>query len=241
MKIGFFDSGIGGLTILKAVRALLPEYDYVFVGDTKNLPYGDKSEAEIRELTSSGVGRLFEMGARIAVVACNTASAESVRMLQKEEHADRKVLGVVIPTVEAVIEAELTRPLIIGTTRTVSSGKYENELRTRAPGIHPTSLATPELVPLIEAGQMHDALSVLAEQVDPRVGEIDGLVLGCTHYTLLKDALRQRYSFPIISQDEIIPGKLRAYLQAHSEISEKLAQNGTCEYFFTGKPSSDCF
>ena len=232
MKIGFFDSGLGGLTILKATRELLPQYDYLYFGDTANLPYGDKTEEEIYEFTSSAVRRLFDEGAILVIVACNTASAESVRKLQAtmlvDEYANRKVLGVIIPTVEALVECGAQNVLLIGTRRTVSSGKYEKELKKISSQIKLTSHATPKLVPFIESGNISGACTTLEITLQGEVGEeIDTIVLGCTHYTLLKDNVRSLYRKRVISQDEIIPVKIQTYLEKHTEIKSTHSLGGT--------------
>jgi glutamate racemase len=235
MKIGFFDSGLGGLTILKAVASLMPEYDYEFYGDTANLPYGDKTEEEIYELTKAGIEDLFEKDTILVVIACNTASAETLRKLQDtfllEEYPDRKILGVIIPMVEEVVDCHAKRALLIATSRTVSSSKYEREFEkfgAHAPEL--ISIATPNLVQLIEASRIDEAI----ENVMPLVQELidkggDTLILGCTHYTLLKEGIEERVgqSLMIFSQAEIIPKKLFSYLEAHPEIESHLSKNGT--------------
>ena len=130
MNIGFFDSGLGGLLILKAVARALPQYDYIYFGDTANLPYGDKTETEVYELTKAAIEELFNRDCLLVIVACNTASAESIRRIQdtylKEEYHDRRILGVIVPTVEEVIEKGFKRAILLATTRTVESGKYED-------------------------------------------------------------------------------------------------------------------
>jgi glutamate racemase len=231
MKIGFFDSGVGGVIILKAVRSVMPEYDYVFFGDTENVPYGGKSEEEIYELTKAGVLRLFNEGALLVVVACNTASSESLRRLQDTflhvEHPNKKVLGVIIPTVEVLNVMDVKRPLLVATQRTVESRKFNIELHKIDKDLELHSIATPELVPLIESDLIADAFKSIRNSIDPIVGEIDAIVLGCTHYTVLKDKLRDTYNVPIISQDEIIPEKLKLYLERHPEVKSKLSIGGT--------------
>lgn len=234
MKIGFFDSGLGGLMILKAVRQLLPEYDYVYFGDTANLPYGDKSEEEVYAFTERGVETLFSQGAVLVVVACNTASAESLRRLQdgflKEKYPENKVLGVIVPTLETLAEMHAHTAFVIGTQRTIDSKKYERELSKIAPTISLLPCATPELVPLIEAGQIDAAFTKLSALIDVYIPAIDSVVLACTHYVLLKQQLRESYpDLDIISQDEIIPKKIQTYLQRHSEITEKLTRGHSVE------------
>ncbi|MCF7815688.1 MAG: glutamate racemase [Candidatus Pacebacteria bacterium] len=231
MKIGFFDSGLGGLTILKATRQLLPEYDYIYYGDTANLPYGDKTEEEIYLLTENAVKKLFDSDALLVIVACNTASAESVRRLQDNiltgVYADRKVLGVIIPTVEELVGCGAKRALLIGTVRTIHSNKYSKELDKISSGVSLTSYPTPLLVPLIEQGKFMEACAALHEDIQALVGKIDTLVLGCTHYTVLKETLREIYKIRVLSQDEIIPAKLQKYIEKHTEIKEQLSCEGT--------------
>jgi glutamate racemase len=227
-KIGFFDSGLGGLMILKAVRTHLPQYDYVYFGDTANVPYGNKTERQVQALTRAGIEKLFDLGAELIIVACNSASAESLRMLQDtmvhERYPEKRVLGVIIPTIEALVDSGAREVLLIATTRTVESQKYERELSKLSDAIHVRSVATPTLVPLIEAHELDAAFAEVKKAIDPSVGEIDTLVLGCTHYTLLKEALREAYNIRVISQDEIIPEKLAEYLERHREIDKRLTQ-----------------
>ncbi len=243
MKIGFFDSGLGGLLILKAVVKVLPAYDYEYYGDTKNLPYGDRSENEIYELTKAGVKHLFEQNCSLVIIACNTASAETLRRLQDEflpkEYSDRKILGVIIPVIEEVIEGECKKVLMFATQRTVSSGKYHlelgkrNEINTKIEAV-----ATPELVPLLEAGNIAGANAIAQALIDERLlngREVDGLILGCTHYTLLTEKLRESYGekIQIFSQAEIIPEKFGEYLMKHTAIEAILSRGGGRNVFLT--------
>jgi glutamate racemase len=233
MKIGLFDSGLGGLTILKAVVKELPQYNYIFYGDTANLPYGDKPEAEIYELTRMGMQHLFEGGAALSIIACNTASAETARRLQQEflpaEYPDRKILGIIVPTVEELVFDRPTRAMLIGTTRTVESGKYQLELDHKGNGYTMLiQIATPELVPLIEADEHTRAAEIAISTIETQAGESEVVVLGCTHYTEIKNQLRTHFgeSKRIISQDEVIPAKLANYLLRHHEISARLTHGG---------------
>lgn len=238
MRIGFFDSGIGGLTILHAVRELLPEYDYLYYGDTKNLPYGDKAEAEIFTYTKNAIEYLFEHGSLLVVVACNTASAETLRILQDTllvgQYADRRILGVIIPTIEVLCAVKPKHALLIGTVRTIESRKYNRELEKISSTIVLSTQATPELVPLIESNDMQGAWDVLKKVVESQTGEIDTIVLGCTHYTVLKDEIRKHFPHTVISQDEVIPEKLKKYLENHPEIESRLTRSKTLEVFLTG-------
>lgn len=243
MKIGFFDSGLGGLLILKAVAKRLPEYDYEYYGDTQNLPYGDKTEGEIYTFTKVGVEHLFERGCALVVIACNTASAETLRRLQDEflpaHYPERKVLGVIIPVVEEVVASACKQVLMFATQRTVSSGKYHlelgkrNEINTKIEAV-----ATPNFVPLIESGKVDGAYALAEALIEERISkgsEVDGLILGCTHYTLLTKRLRLTYgdTIKIFSQTEIIPEKLALYLNHHPEIEKLLSRTGTRNVYLT--------
>jgi glutamate racemase len=231
MKIGFFDSGLGGLTIMDAVIKELPQYDYEFYGDTANLPYGDKSEEEIFNLTKRGIEHLFQKDCLLIIVACNTASAETLRKLQTEylpqNYPDRRILGVIIPTIEVLLEEKIERAILIGTNRTVESKKYHLELDKYLDAPKLNSIATPALVPLIEAQKYDEAYKMICKIIDDKEGE-EAIILGCTHYTTLSTKLNERYAenkFKIISQDKIIPNKLKIYLSKHPEIEERLGRN----------------
>jgi len=243
MKIGLFDSGLGGLLILKAVAKHLPEYDYEYYGDTKNLPYGDRIEEEIYTLTKAGVEHLFERDCALVIIACNTASAETLRRLQDEflpsQHPSRRILGVIIPVVEEVLESECRRVLMFATARTVSSGKYHLEFGKRdETDTKIEAVATPELVPLIEAGKLDGAGAIAQALVEDRLiagVPLEGLILGCTHYTLLSDKLKKAFQgkVKIFSQTEIIPKKLSDYLARHPEIEKELSKEGKRNIFLT--------
>ncbi len=233
MKIGLFDSGLGGLTILKAVVKELPQYNYAYYGDTANLPYGDKSEEEIYELTKEGMRYLFEAGAALSIVACNTASAETARRLQQEflpaEYPDRKILGIIVPTIEVLEFGAPTKVALIGTKRTVESGKYQLELDHKSNGnVLLSQIATPELVPLVEMNELAAAAEQAIQRIETEAGESEVVVLGCTHYTQIKNQLRTHFgeSKTIISQDEVIPAKLADYLTRHHEVSSQLTHGG---------------
>lgn len=240
MRIGFFDSGLGGLSILDAVIKELPQYDYFYFGDTFNLPYGDKTEEQIYSFVENAVRYLFDKDCLMVVLACNTASAETLRRLQDgflaHEYPDRKILGVIIPTIEELIDSGEGNTLLLATKRTVDSKKYESELVKRnVHGVRVASLAVPSLVPLIEAGCIAEAVEVAITGIEEEGREADSVILGCTHYTLLKDGLRAHFGDTkrIISQDEIIPQKLRVYLDMHPELEILLTKSGTRAMYLT--------
>lgn len=249
MKIGFFDSGLGGLTILKAVAKHLPDYDYVYYGDTENLPYGDKSEREVYLHTKKGVEYLFDNGCSLIILACNTASAETARKLQQEllpeKYPDKKVLGIIVPTVEVLLEGDVTKACLIATKRTIESGKYQIELnqRTNVP-VSLVSVATPQLVPLIELNELEAATNAAIQVIEKEAGESEVVILGCTHYTQITQSLKEHFktSKKIISQDEVIPEKIRLYLESHPEITNELSRRGTRTIHLTKhRPDYDVF
>lgn len=243
MKIGFFDSGLGGLLVMKAVSKALPTYDYEYYGDTKNLPYGDKSENQIYELTKAGVEQLFKKNCVLVIIACNTASSETLRRLQDEylteNYPDRRILGVIIPVIEEVVLSGAKRVIMFATKRTVSSGKYHLELGKR--NVIDTKIeaeATPELVPLLELGEIETAVNHTTSLINERLerGEgVDGVILGCTHYNLMLDSLRKNFGDKIkfFSQTEIIPFKLKQYLHDHQELEKRLTRGGDRNIFLT--------
>ena len=236
MKIGVFDSGLGGLLILKAIAKKLPAYDYEYFGDTKHVPFGDRSESEIFQFTKEAVEYLFEHDCLIVILACNTASAETLRTLQDEwlpEHyPDRRILGVIIPMVEEVIADHCQHVLLLGTQRTVGSGKYHLELGKRNEiDTKIEAIATPSLVPLLESGDVAEAVAETAAVIRERQSRgdrVDGVILGCTHYNLMVEPLRAAFpDVEFFGQAEIIPQKLTQYLEAHEALETQLSRGGT--------------
>ena len=240
MKIGFFDSGLGGLTILKSVARELPEYEYVYYGDTANLPYGDKTEEEIYRLTVEGVRYLYRNDCVLVIIACNTASAETVRRLQAEllptEYPDRKLLGVIVPTIELLEFSQPTKVALLATKRTIESKKYPRELDSKGNGnVILIEVSTPELVPLIEAGNNDEATRRAISRIDGEAGDSEVVVLGCTHYTQIRHSLREHFKNKkvIIAQDEVIPKKLESYLFNHPEITSRLTLGDERKIYLT--------
>ena len=189
--IGVFDSGIGGLTVVKALRNLLPNENIFYLGDTARVPYGGKSAGTVERYSLEIADILIEENAKIVVVACNTASSVALRKL--EEHLPLPVTGVIRPGARAAIATTQNKRIgVIGTRATIKSGAYERELRSLNADVHISSRACPLLVPLIEEGWLEDKLtdSVIARYLEPLMHEgIDTLVLGCTHYPLLTKAI----------------------------------------------------
>ncbi len=236
MKIGFFDSGLGGLYLLRSVALRLPQYDYVFLGDTKNLPYGDKTQAQIYKLTAQAIEFLFNQDCQLVIVACNTSSAQALRKIQQKYlpkyYKDRKVLGVIRPTVELV---KIGDTCVLATASTVKAKAYSRELKNFNSRLKITEIAAPELVPLIESGQLAKLQSKIkdySELVKSR--KVKNLILGCTHYALYRDEFsRHLKGIKLISQDDIVPIKLSEYLEKHEEVEDKLSRNKTLKLYVT--------
>ncbi len=237
-KIGVFDSGLGGLYIAQAVRSALPHYDYLYLGDTLNLPYGRRSDDNIHDLCVAAMRHLFEADCQIVLMACNTASAACLRKLQQgflaREFPDRRVLGVVVPTLEAATDSGHTRLGLIATERTTHSNIYEVELKKINPAVELYSQATPLLVPLIEHEGERYLDMVLADYLAPLTQRnIDCLILGCTHYVSLKGRIRALTDIDILSQDDIVPAKTADYLRRHADMEARLSRGGTFEILAT--------
>jgi len=239
VKIGIFDSGLGGLAITQAIIQKLPQYDYLYLGDTKRVPYGGRSQETIHEFTSQALSYLFEHDCQLVILACNTASAEALRKSQQEylpkNYPDRRVLGMIIPTAQAVFEGEHPRKVgVIATSSTVESKAYLREVHRIDPSAEVRQIAAPLLVPLIENQGTRYIGTVVDDYLQPLLDwGMESLVLGCTHYCVVKRLIRQRVLCPVVSQDEVIPEKLEDYLRRHPEIEQKLDQNGERWYHVT--------
>ena len=248
-KIGIFDSGLGGLIIAKAIRQYLPEYDYVYLGDTKRVPYGNRSHETVLEWTREGVDYLFRKeNCALVIIACNTASARALRRIQQDltpslqhgsEHSplaggekNKKVLGVLIPAAEEA--AKFKRVGVLATAGTVASRTFPKEInklnRAKGRAGKKTKVfqnSAPMLVPLAEAGERILAQKFIEKYLKPLLNKhIDALVLGCTHYPFFKKEIKKIIGkkVKIISQDEIVPKKLKNYLVRHPEIEKKLSK-----------------
>lgn len=233
-KIGVFDSGLGGLFIANSIRKRLPAYDYLYLGDTLHLPYGRRSDAAIYDLSEKAMRYLFAEGCDLIVMACNTASAAALRKLQqgflRNEYPDKRILGVVVPTLEVAIQHGAERIGLLATQRTVQSGVYEQELKKINPNVELVGVAAPLLVPLIEDGGEKYLDIVLNDYLEPmRAANVQSVILGCTHYVAAKDSIAKLVNADLISQDDIIPEKLAEYLARHPEMEERLSQGGTFE------------
>ena len=241
--IGVFDSGFGGLTILKAFLDELPEYDFIYLGDNARTPYGNKSLNVIYEYTRQAVQFLFRKGSRLIILACNTASAKALRKIQQEwlplHYPDRRVLGVVIPLAEAAVEvSRYGRIGVIGTRATIESKVYEQELLKLETDLNIYSRPCPLLVPLVEenwAGKPETNM-ILKKYLWPlKSRHIDTLILGCTHYPFLKKDIERIMgrNCHVLDAPGIVTGRLVDYLQRHPEIEEMLSRNRQNGYYTT--------
>lgn len=238
MKIGVFDSGLGGLFTLKALTQTLPAYDYVYLGDTKRLPYGSRSHDTIYQFLIEGVEFLFSKNCSLVIIACNTASAEALLTLQQEYlpkyHPTKKVLGMIVPLVEEIAQYKTVG--LIGTSATISSGAYQREAKKRTSKTRIISQATPLLVPLIESGEHKWIKPITKEYISCfKNKKLDALILGCTHYAIIKSEIQSLLPkhTVIISQDTIIPQKTKDYLKRHPEITTHLSQKKGREFYVT--------
>lgn len=243
--IGVFDSGYGGLTILRQMRQMLPQYDYLYLGDNARAPYGSHSFEVIYRYTLQAVEALFARGCRLVILACNTASAKALRTIQQNDltriDPERRVLGVIRPTVEAIGPLTKTRHVgLLATTGTVSSGSYTMEIHKLWPDVKVTGLACPMWVPLVENFEFDSPgadyfVKKRIEGILRSDPEIDTLILGCTHYPLLMNKIL-KYTPPgvrIVPQGEYVAASLRDYLTRHPEMETTLSRRGECRYLTT--------
>ena len=243
--IGVFDSGFGGLSILREIRKELPQYDYIFLGDNARAPYGNRSYQLVYEFTLQAVKYLFEQGCHLVILACNTASAKALRTIQQRNLAsldpNRRVLGVIRPTVEEIGNLTHSRKVgIFGTPGTVQSGSYDIEIAKLHPDITVYSHACPMWVPLVENRESDGpgADYFVKKDVDALMAQcpdIDSIILGCTHYPLLYNKIKQYppATVNIIEQGPIVAKSLKDYLQRHPEMEQLCTQGGTCRYCTT--------
>jgi glutamate racemase len=243
--IGVFDSGYGGLTILKELVKQLPQYDYLYLGDNARAPYGTRSFDTVYHYTLECVKHLFSKGCHLVILACNTASAKALRNIQQLDlphiAPDRRVLGVIRPTTEVVGTFTDTQHIgIFATAGTVLSESYLVEIKKFFPDIHVVQEACPMWVPLIENGEFDSAgadyfVEKHVKHLLAQSPDIDAVLLGCTHYPLLIKKIRQFLppSIRIINQAEIVAHSLSEYLQRHPELEAKCSKNGQRTFYTT--------
>ena len=246
--IGIFDSGYGGLTILHGIRQLLPEYDYLYLGDNARAPYGPRSFDVVYEFTRQAVVRLFEMGCHLIILGCNTASAKALRTIQQVDlpqiDPERRVLGVIRPTAEVIGSLTKSRHVgVLATEGTIKSESYNLEIRKLHPDLQVSGVACPFWVPLVE---YNEADSPGADYfVKKRIDQImrldpliDTIILGCTHYPLLMPKILKYLpaGVRVVPQGEYVAESLKDYLIRHPQIEQRCKKNGEAKYLTTENP-----
>lgn len=246
--IGVFDSGFGGLSILREIRRVLPQYDYIFLGDNARAPYGTRSYQLVYEFTLQAVKHLFAQGCQLVILACNTASAKALRTIQQRDlpvfAPARRVLGVIRPTVERIGALTRTGHVgVFGTPGTISSQSYDIEIAKLYPHFHVYGHACPMWVPLVENSESDgdgadyfvkkDIAALMAQSPS-----IDTVILACTHYPLLMGKISRFMpaGVNIVEQGGIVGESLKDYLRRHPEMEQRCSQGGTCSYFTTEDP-----
>lgn len=245
MKIGVFDSGYGGLTILKGLTEALPDYDFIYLGDNARSPYGNRSFDVVYEYTLQAVKYLFGLGCDLIVLACNTASAKALRSIQQNDlpqiGPEKRVLGVVRPTVEVVGSLSKSRSVgILATQGTVNSHSFRIEIAKLAPDVHVYEQACPMWVPLIENNDWNNPgadyfIHKYTDLLMAQCPEIDTVLLCCTHYPIIKDKIRaclpERVT--LVEQGRIVGTSLKDYLRRHSDIDRKCDRGGRIRFLTT--------
>jgi glutamate racemase len=228
--IGVFDSGVGGLTVANAIRQVLPNEKLIYFGDTAHLPYGDKSKETIIGYSTRITQYLLDRQCKVIVVACNTASANAYEAIKAEAGNKALVVDVINPVVEYVTSrTKYKRIGVIGTKGTINSGTYVGKIISRNPHIQVTSLATPMLVPMIEEGFIFDDISnaiIRSYLSKPELSQIDALILGCTHYPIIKNQINKFFDFgvDIIDSSRIVANYLRDMLETRNQLNQDLHQ-----------------
>ena len=254
--IGVFDSGYGGLTILKQLRETLPEYDFIYLGDNARAPYGSRSFDVVYEFTRQSVMKLFSMGCHLVILACNTASAKALRSIQQQdlkqkspfndsgltlEEEGYRVLGVIRPTTEIIGNLTHTRHVgIVATEGTIRSESYNMEITKLFPDIKVSGQACPLWAAIVEAGEADSEgadffVKKRISQLLAKDADIDTIILGCTHYPLLMNALKKAVpaNITLVSQGEWVAASLKNYLQRHPEMDASCSKGGMIHYYTT--------
>lgn len=243
--IGIFDSGYGGLTIYSEIHRLMPQYDYMYIGDNARAPYGTRSFDVVYEFTRQAVNFLFRSGCHLVILACNTASAKALRNIQQLDlpgmDPSRRVLGIIRPTVESVGDVTKTRHVgVLATEGTIRSMSYPLEIKKLFPDIHVTGKACPMWASLVEADEhltpgadyfvKRDVEALLAK--DPM---IDTIILGCTHYPMLLERVRQFVpdNIQLLTQGDAVATSLQDYLSRHTSLEQRCTKGGTTIFYTT--------
>lgn len=247
--IGIFDSGYGGLTVLKEIQKTLPDYDYIYLGDNARTPYGTRSFKVVYQYTLEAVKKLFSLGCPLVILACNTASAKALRNIQQHDlptmqDPTKRVLGVIRPSTEVIGNYTKSGQVgVLGTSGTIRSGSYPLEIAKFFPNLNVTQLACPMWVPLVENNEFdtppgREFVKQKVEELQSLNEKIDAIILGCTHYPILKPIIDEFVApgTKVIAQGEIVAKSLHDYLMRHPEMETRISKNGQTDYFTTENP-----
>lgn len=243
--IGVFDSGYGGLTILHGIRQLLPQYDYLYLGDNARAPYGSRSFEVVYQFTRQAVHKLFTMGCHLVVIGCNTASAKALRSIQQRDlpgwDPSRRVLGIIRPTAESIGQLTHSRHVgILATEGTIRSNSYDMEIGKLFPDIKVTGQPCPLWAAIVEANEADSPganyfVKKRIDQLMRRDPLIDTIILGCTHYPLLMNSIVRNVpdGVRVMPQGTYVADSLNSYLQRHPDIEANITRGGRCHYLTT--------
>lgn len=246
--IGIFDSGYGGLTILHGIRQLLPQYDFLYLGDNARAPYGPRSFDVVYEFTRQAVIRLFQEGCQLVILGCNTASAKALRSIQQNDlpviDTRRRVLGIIRPTAEVIGSLTESRHVgILATEGTIKSNSYNLEIQKLHPDIKVSGVACPFWVPLVEYNEADSPAAdyFVEKQINELMRkdpEIDTVILGCTHYPLLMSKILKYIprGVRVVPQGEYVADSLRSYFLNHPEMEQLCSKGGSVRYLTTENP-----
>ena len=246
--IGVFDSGYGGLTLLHGILQLLPDYDYIYLGDNARAPYGSRSFDVVYQFTRQAVMKLFESGCQLVILGCNTASAKALRSIQQNDlpklDPQRRVLGVIRPTAEVIGKLTHSRHVgVLATEGTIKSHSYKLEIQKLWNDVTVTGIPCPLWVPIIENNEADTpgADYFVKKRIDlilERDPQIDTLILGCTHYPILMPKIRKHVpeNVQIVAQGEYVAKSLQDYLRRHPDMEQRCTKHGTVRYLTTENP-----
>ena len=247
--IGIFDSGYGGLTILHGIRQLLPEYDYLYLGDNARAPYGPRSFDVVYEFTRQAVVKLFEMGCHLVILGCNTASAKALRTIQQNDlpqiDPERRVLGIIRPTAEVIGDLTTSRHVgVLATEGTIKSESYDLEIHKLFPDIKVSGVACPFWVPLVEYNEADSPgadyfVKKRIDEIMRKDPQIDTIILGCTHYPLLMPKILKYLpaGVRVVPQGEYVAESLKSYLERHPNIEARCSKGAGVHYLTTENPN----
>ncbi len=248
--IGIFDSGFGGLTVLREIEKQLPQYDYLYLGDNARAPYGSRSFETVYEYTLQCVEILFNKGCELIILACNTASAKALRTIQQKDlikfGETKRVLGVIRPTTEIIGNYSKTKHVgVFGTSGTINSGSYLVEIKKFFPEVQVHQQACPIWVPLIENNEYNNDgadffIKKYADELMAQHQYIDAVILGCTHYPLIQEKIKKHLpsQVQLLSQGPIVAESLKNYLIRHPEIEKKCSKLQTVKFCTTDLPET---